>query len=87
MGFDPVSVLAVGGGIIGEVKKADAAGEAAKVQQAAQAKAVADAAGLVAQQKAEQQRVSQLSSAFNSLATYQAKSSGASSTQFKAGAY
>ena len=86
MGFDPVSLIAAGaGGVIGGIQQADAAGEAAKIQKDATAKATADAANLVNQQKADQQRTLELSSAFNSLATYQAKSSGDASTIFNPG--
>jgi hypothetical protein len=82
MGFDPISVLSLGAGVVGAVNQADAAGEAAKTQQAASAKAVADAAALVQNQKLDQQKTLALSGAFNSLATYQAAHAGSASTQF-----
>jgi hypothetical protein len=82
MGFDPLTLLAAGGGAIGAVQAADAAGQAEDIQKKARAKAIADAADQVTKQKAEQQRTLNLSTAFNSLATYQAKSAGDASTQY-----
>lgn len=82
MGFNPISVAALGLGGVGAIQQADAAGDAAKIQKAAQAKATADAANLVVKQNADKQRTLALSTAFNSLASYQAKSQGAGSTQF-----
>jgi hypothetical protein len=82
MGFDPISLAATAVSAFGGIQSANAAGEQAQIQQQAQQKAVADAANLVAQQKADQQATLRLSTAFNSLANLRAKSSGSASTMF-----